>query len=57
MRQLTLVGCSDGAVVALMVAQRRPDLVRRLVFVAGVFHVRCSCQQRPARLPPPGDVA
>jgi len=33
-----LMGCSDGAVVALMVAQRRPDLVRRLVFVAGVFH-------------------
>lgn len=33
-----LVGCSDGAVVALLVALRRPDLVRRLVFVAGVFH-------------------
>ena len=33
-----LVGCSDGAVVALMVARHRPDLVRRLVFVAGVFH-------------------
>lgn len=33
-----LVGCSDGAIVALLVALRRPDLVRRLVFVAGVFH-------------------
>lgn len=33
-----LLGVSDGAVVALMVAHRRPDLVRRLVFAAGVFH-------------------
>lgn len=33
-----LVGSSDGAVVALMVARQRPDLVRSLVFVAGVFH-------------------
>ena len=33
-----LVGCSDGAVVGLLVALRRPDLVTRLVFVAGVFH-------------------
>jgi pimeloyl-ACP methyl ester carboxylesterase len=33
-----LLGYSDGAVVALLVARRRPDLVRRLVFVAGVFH-------------------
>jgi pimeloyl-ACP methyl ester carboxylesterase len=33
-----LLGCSDGAVVALLAARRRPDLVRRLVFVAGVFH-------------------
>ena len=33
-----LLGCSDGAIVALTVAQRRPDLVRRLAFVAGVFH-------------------
>jgi pimeloyl-ACP methyl ester carboxylesterase len=29
---------SDGAIVALLVALRRPDLVNRLVFVAGVFH-------------------
>jgi pimeloyl-ACP methyl ester carboxylesterase len=33
-----LAGCSDGAVVALTVARLRPDLVRRLVFAAGVFH-------------------
>jgi pimeloyl-ACP methyl ester carboxylesterase len=33
-----LVGCSDGAVVALTAAVQRPDLVRQLVHVAGVFH-------------------
>lgn len=33
-----LAGCSDGASVALLTALRRPDLVRRLAFVAGVFH-------------------
>ncbi len=33
-----LVGCSDGAIVALLTALRRPDLVRQLVSVAGVFH-------------------
>lgn len=33
-----LVGTSDGAIVALYVALRRPDLVKRLVFVAGVYH-------------------
>jgi pimeloyl-ACP methyl ester carboxylesterase len=33
-----LLGCSDGAVVALTLARLRPDLVRRLVLVAGVFH-------------------
>ncbi len=33
-----LLGVSDGAIVALLVALRRPDLVDRLVFVAGVFH-------------------
>lgn len=33
-----LLGCSDGAIIALMVTLQRPDLVRKLVFVAGVFH-------------------
>lgn len=33
-----LVGVSDGAIVALLVALARPDLVRRLVLIAGVFH-------------------
>ncbi|WP_427915651.1 alpha/beta fold hydrolase [Rhodococcus sp. KRD162] len=33
-----LAGCSDGAVVALLVALQRPDLVDRLACVAGVFH-------------------
>ncbi|MGH2963126.1 MAG: alpha/beta fold hydrolase [Solirubrobacterales bacterium] len=33
-----LVGCSAGASVALHVALRRPDLTRRLVLIAGVFH-------------------
>jgi pimeloyl-ACP methyl ester carboxylesterase len=32
------LGVSDGATVALLVALRRPDLVTRVVFVAGVFH-------------------
>ncbi|HEY6297594.1 MAG TPA: alpha/beta hydrolase, partial [Streptosporangiaceae bacterium] len=31
-------GYSDGAVVALMVALARPDLVRRLILTAGVYH-------------------
>lgn len=33
-----LMGSSDGATVALLVALRRPDLIRKLAFVAGVFH-------------------
>lgn len=33
-----LMGMSDGAVVALLVTKLRPDLVKRLVFVASVFH-------------------
>ncbi len=35
---MLLLGVSDGAVVALAVALRRPDLVRRLVLAAGIFH-------------------
>jgi pimeloyl-ACP methyl ester carboxylesterase len=37
-RPTGLVGCSAGASVALAVAVRRPDLVRRLVVISGVFH-------------------
>jgi pimeloyl-ACP methyl ester carboxylesterase len=33
-----LLGMSDGAVVALLVARQRPDLVQRLICVAGPFH-------------------
>jgi pimeloyl-ACP methyl ester carboxylesterase len=33
-----LLGHSDGAIVALLVARSRPDLVRRLVFSSGVHH-------------------
>jgi pimeloyl-ACP methyl ester carboxylesterase len=33
-----VVGCSAGASLALVVALRRPDLVRRLGLVSGVFH-------------------
>ncbi|MFC4122713.1 alpha/beta fold hydrolase [Nonomuraea zeae] len=33
-----LVGHSDGANVAMIVAMRRPDLVRRLVLVSGNYH-------------------
>jgi pimeloyl-ACP methyl ester carboxylesterase len=33
-----LLGHSDGAPVALLAALERPDLVRKLVFSAGVFH-------------------
>jgi pimeloyl-ACP methyl ester carboxylesterase len=33
-----LVGWSDGAVVALLVAQRRPDLVNRLVLIGQYYN-------------------
>jgi pimeloyl-ACP methyl ester carboxylesterase len=33
-----LLGHSDGAIVALLTALKRPDLVRKLVFSSGVFH-------------------
>ena len=34
----SVLGHSDGAPVALLVALKRPDLVRKLVFASGVFH-------------------
>jgi pimeloyl-ACP methyl ester carboxylesterase len=33
-----LAGCSDGAIVALLVALERPDLIERLACIAGPFH-------------------
>ena len=33
-----LLGCSDGATIALLAVRLRPDLVKRLVLVCGVFH-------------------
>jgi pimeloyl-ACP methyl ester carboxylesterase len=33
-----VLGYSDGAVVALLAALTRPDLTRRVVLIAGVFH-------------------
>lgn len=33
-----LVGHSDGAVVAMLLAMKRPDLVRNLVLISGGFH-------------------
>lgn len=37
-RRAHLVGHSDGAIVALMVAMRRPDLVKRVVAVGANYH-------------------
>ena len=33
-----LVGHSDGAIISLMVAMKRPDLVRSVITFGGVFH-------------------
>jgi pimeloyl-ACP methyl ester carboxylesterase len=44
-----LVGHSDGAFIAMLVAIRRPDLVRRLVLVSGGFH-------RDGLLPPAREI-
>src|SRR6266852_3499449 len=34
---MNLVGWSDGAIIALLVAISRPDLVKRLISVSGLF--------------------
>jgi pimeloyl-ACP methyl ester carboxylesterase len=35
-----LVGWSDGAIVGMLVAMSRPDIVKKLVCIGGNFHVR-----------------
>lgn len=53
-----LVGWSDGAVVALMVAHRRPELVRKLVLMGGNVDVSAYVPQfyQAARLPADSEV-
>ena len=46
-----LVGCSDGAIVGLLVALHRPDLVRKLAFIAGVFHYEGWAPESSTRRP------
>jgi pimeloyl-ACP methyl ester carboxylesterase len=48
-----VVGYSGGAIVALWVAVRRPDLVDRLVMVSGAFHPDGLILQPTADGPPP----
>ncbi|MFI7345478.1 alpha/beta fold hydrolase [Streptomyces sp. NPDC049936] len=45
-----LVGWSDGAVVALLVALARPDLVRRLVLIGANFRPAGECFVEPGML-------
>jgi pimeloyl-ACP methyl ester carboxylesterase len=40
-----LVGWSDGAIIALLVAISRPDLVKRLVSVSGLFNTNSQSAQ------------
>ena len=37
-KKVHLVGWSDGGIVAMLVALRRPDLVDRLVLIGANFH-------------------
>jgi pimeloyl-ACP methyl ester carboxylesterase len=48
-----LVGYSAGAIVALRVAVRRPDLVDRLVVISGAFHPDGMILRPTADSPPP----
>jgi pimeloyl-ACP methyl ester carboxylesterase len=48
-----LVGYSAGAIVALWVAVRRPDLVDRLVLVSGAFHPDGMILRPTTDAPPP----
>jgi pimeloyl-ACP methyl ester carboxylesterase len=51
--RVRLVGYSAGAIVALWVAVRRPDLVDRLVMVSGAFHLGGAIVRPDADAPPP----
>jgi pimeloyl-ACP methyl ester carboxylesterase len=42
---VNLVGWSDGAIIALLVATSRPDLVKRLVSVSGLFDANSQSLQ------------
>jgi pimeloyl-ACP methyl ester carboxylesterase len=44
-----LLGCSDGAIVALQTALLRPDFVRRLVLVAGPTLTACDLARIASR--------
>jgi pimeloyl-ACP methyl ester carboxylesterase len=49
-----VVGYSDGATIALLVALARPELVRRLVLISGGFHPSgwIALPQEGAQMPP-----
>lgn len=51
--RVRLVGYSAGAIVALWVAVRRPDLVDRLVLISGAFHPDGAIFKPSADGPPP----
>jgi len=50
-RPAHVVGWSAGAVVALLVALAREDLVRRLVLISGVHHRDGWCRRRSTQTP------
>jgi pimeloyl-ACP methyl ester carboxylesterase len=51
--RVRLVGYSAGAIVALWVAVRRPDLVDRLVVISAAFHTDGMILRPTADAPPP----
>ena len=53
-KRVHVVGHSDGAIVALFVALRRPDLLRRVVAVGGNFHFDGLVTMEPFDLDGPG---
>jgi len=52
-RPVRLAGYSAGAIVALWVAVRRPDLVDRLVLISGAFQPKGMILRPTADAPPP----